>query len=80
MVSLQYELLNVNATDMIGITTSYTGSRYRVSLQSVLSYVFSDSLTLQMILCIWYNLSISWYSLFLHLLQGAGTCCRLCIQ
>ncbi len=33
MVSLQYELLNVNANEMIGKTTSYTGSRYRVSHQ-----------------------------------------------
>ncbi len=62
MVSLQYELSYVNANKMIGKTTLCTGGRYRVSHQCELSYEFSDSLTLQMILCIWYNLLISWYS------------------
>jgi hypothetical protein len=31
MVSLQYELLNVYANELIGKTTLYTGNRYRVS-------------------------------------------------
>ncbi len=62
VVSPQCELSNVSANEMIGKRTSYTWGRYRVSHQCELSYEFSDSLTLQMILCIWYNLLISWYS------------------
>ncbi len=33
MVSLQCELLNVNATELLGKTTLYTGGRYGVSHQ-----------------------------------------------
>ncbi len=62
MVSHQCVLLNVSANEMMGKRTSYTWGRYRVSQQCELSCEFSDSLTLQMILCIWYNLLISWYS------------------
>jgi hypothetical protein len=62
VVSHQCVLLNVSANEMIGKRTSYTWGSYRVSHQCELSYAFSDSLTLQMILCIWYNLLISWYS------------------
>ena len=62
VVSHQCVLLNVSANEMIGKRTSYTWGRNEVSHQYELSYEFSDSLTLQMILCIWYNLLISWYS------------------
>ena len=40
MVSLQYELLNVNENEMIGKTTSYTEGRYTVSHQCELLNVF----------------------------------------
>jgi hypothetical protein len=45
---------------MIGKTTLHTDGRNKVSHQCELSYEFSDW---QMILCICYNESISWFSL-----------------
>jgi hypothetical protein len=44
MVSLQYELLNVNANEMIGKTTSDTVGRYRVSHQCELLNVFANEM------------------------------------
>jgi hypothetical protein len=50
MVSLQYELLNVNANEMIGKTTSYIGGTDRVSRLCELSNVFAEHLAEKMTL------------------------------